>query len=114
MFDIGWSEIALIGAVAVVVIGPKEMPDAMRKVARFVRAAKNVVRQFQHQMDEIVQAEEVKEIKQQLAKAGITDFHEQVQRELQNTAEQLQSATALNALDAPTAPVSNPVEKPKS
>ena len=38
MFDIGWSELALIGLVALIVIGPKEMPVVMRKVAMAVRS----------------------------------------------------------------------------
>ncbi len=90
MFDIGWSELALIGIVAVIVIGPKDMPKVMRQVGKFTRAARKTMRDFQSQVDDIVQAEDIKEFKKELEKHGITDFHEQVQRELQNTAEQLQ------------------------
>lgn len=92
MFDIGWSEIALIVLVAVIVLGPKEMPNAMRQVARAVRAARNVFSQFQYQLDELVHAEEVKEIKKSLAENGLTDFKTQVERELQNTADLIQSS----------------------
>ena len=90
MFDIGWSELALIGIVAVIVIGPKDMPKVMRQVGKFTSAARKTMRDFQSQVDDIVQAEDIKEFKKELEKHGITDFHEQVQRELQNTAEQLQ------------------------
>ncbi len=90
MFDIGWSEIALIGIVAIVVIGPKDMPKVMKQVGKFTRMARKVMRDFQSQVEEVVHAEEIKEFRQELEKHGITDFQEQIQRELDNTTAQLQ------------------------
>ncbi len=40
MFDIGWSEMAVIALIALVVIGPKELPNAMRIVAKWARKAR--------------------------------------------------------------------------
>lgn len=85
MFDIGWSEIALIGLVAVIVLGPKEMPTAMRTTAKMVRKARQVFGDFQRQMDDVIQHEEIKEIKKALSDNGLTDFKQQVERELTNT-----------------------------
>ncbi|TAH37608.1 MAG: twin-arginine translocase subunit TatB [Alphaproteobacteria bacterium] len=97
MFDIGWSELALIGVVAIVVIGPKDMPKVMKQVGKFVRTARKIMRDFQNQVEEVVHAEEVKEFREQLEKHGITDFHEQIQRELDNTAAQMQEGLTDNS-----------------
>ena len=102
MFDIGWSEIALIGIVAVVVLGPKEMPTAMRYVARAVRGARKIVTEFQRQVDDVIHQEEVKEIQKALADNGLEDFRKQVERELQNTSQLLETDPAPPALPAPT------------
>jgi len=112
MFDIGWSEIALIGIVAVVVIGPKELPGVMKQVAKFVRAARRTMRQFQSHVDDIVQAEELRDIKKQLEANGITDFHEQINRELQYTAEQMQSSLDIRSRGKNEPPPTD--ETPKS
>ena len=42
MFDFAWSEIAVIGIVALVAIGPKDMPAAMKAIARMVRKARSM------------------------------------------------------------------------
>ncbi len=54
MFDIGWSEMAVIALIALVVIGPKELPNAMRSVAKWVRKARSMAREFQSGMDDMI------------------------------------------------------------
>ncbi len=54
MFDIGWSEMALIALIALVVIGPKELPKAMRSVAKWVRKARSLAREFQSGVDDMI------------------------------------------------------------
>lgn len=87
MFDIGWSEIGLIAIVAIIVIGPKEMPQVMRQVARVVRAARKTLREFQGQVDDIIRAEEVAEIRKEIESYGIHNIPEQIEQELRNTAD---------------------------
>ena len=38
MFDVGWSEMLIVGALALIVVGPKDLPRMMRSVGNFVRA----------------------------------------------------------------------------
>ena len=71
MFDFAWSEIALIGAVALVVIGPKDLPVAIRGLAKAVKKARGLASEFQSHVDEMVR------------EADLSDVHEQV-RDLKN------------------------------
>ena len=54
MFDIGWSEMAVIALIALVVIGPKELPNAMRTVAKWARKARSLAREFQSGVDDMI------------------------------------------------------------
>ncbi len=54
MFDVGWIEMALIALIALLVIGPKELPKAMRSLAKWVRKARSMAREFQSGIDDMV------------------------------------------------------------
>lgn len=54
MFDIGWIEMAVIALIALVVIGPKELPNAMRTVAKWARKARSLAREFQSGVDDMI------------------------------------------------------------
>jgi sec-independent protein translocase protein TatB len=59
MFDIGWTEIALIGGVAVVVMGPEEMPRALYNLGKIVRKIRIFTSDIQKSLDHIVNEAEV-------------------------------------------------------
>jgi sec-independent protein translocase protein TatB len=54
MFDFAGSEIAVIGVVALVLIGPKDMPIAIRTIARTLKKVRRLAGEFQQHMDEMV------------------------------------------------------------
>jgi sec-independent protein translocase protein TatB len=54
MFDIGWSEMAIIALVALIVIGPKDLPRALRSVGQWTRKARMLTREFQSGLDEMI------------------------------------------------------------
>ncbi len=52
MLDIGWSELLLIGVVALIVVGPKELPGLFRNVGRYMGKARGMAREFQRSMEQ--------------------------------------------------------------
>ncbi|TMV53453.1 twin-arginine translocase subunit TatB, partial [Thioclava sp. BHET1] len=51
MFDIGWSELLLIGVVALVVVGPKDLPMMFKALGQFTAKARSMAREFQRAME---------------------------------------------------------------
>lgn len=66
MFDLAWSEIALIGVVALVVIGPKDLPEAIRGVARGIQKLRRMAAEFQTHADELVREAKLDEVRNQI------------------------------------------------
>ncbi len=63
MFDLAWSEIALIGVVALIAIGPKDMPVAIKAVAEMVKKARRMASEFQTHVDEMVREANLHEVR---------------------------------------------------
>ena len=63
MFDFAWTEIALIGVVALVAIGPKDLPVAIKAVAEMVKKARRMASEFQTHVDEMVREANLHEMK---------------------------------------------------
>jgi sec-independent protein translocase protein TatB len=64
MFDFAWSEIALIGVVALIAIGPKDMPVAIKTVSQFVKKARRMAAEFQTHVDEMVREADLGEVRE--------------------------------------------------
>ncbi len=52
MFDLGWTELLVIGIVALIVVGPKDLPGMFRTVGNFVGKAKRMARDFSQAMND--------------------------------------------------------------
>jgi len=52
MFDLGWTELLVIGIVALIVVGPKDLPVLFRNVGRFVGKARGMAREFSRAMND--------------------------------------------------------------
>nr|WP_294525585.1 Sec-independent protein translocase protein TatB [uncultured Rhodopila sp.] len=63
MFDFAWSEILLIGVVALIAIGPKDMPAAIRTVSRAVKKARRMAAEFQTHVDEMVREADLGDVR---------------------------------------------------
>jgi len=70
MFDIAWSEFMLIGAVALVVIGPKDLPKAMRTVGQAVGKIRRMAAEFQGQFNDAMREAELHDLKKQVEDVG--------------------------------------------
>ena len=52
MFDIGWSELLIIGVMALIVVGPKDLPVLLRNIGRYVGIIRSQASEFRAQFDE--------------------------------------------------------------
>ncbi len=62
MLDIGWSELLILGALALVVVGPKELPRLMRTVGQWVNRARTMARDFQRGMEDVAREADIQEL----------------------------------------------------
>ena len=65
MFDIGWSELVVIGVVALIAIGPKELPGVLRMVGQWMGKARRMAGEFQSQFQEAMREAELADVKKQ-------------------------------------------------
>lgn len=65
MFDFAWTEIAVIGVVALIAIGPKDMPVAIKAVSQAMKKARRMASEFQVHVDEMVREADLHEVKEQ-------------------------------------------------
>jgi sec-independent protein translocase protein TatB len=68
MFDIGWSELLVIGVVALVVIGPKELPGVVRMLAQNIGKLRKMAGEFQSQFTDAMREVELSELKKDAEK----------------------------------------------
>ena len=69
MLDIGWAELLVIGVVALIVIGPKDLPDMFRQLGRFMAKIRSMGRDFQRAMDEAARQSGVADVAKDLKSA---------------------------------------------
>ena len=63
MFDIGWSELVVIAVVALIAIGPKELPGVLRMVGQWMGKARKMAAEFQGQFQEAMREAEMADLK---------------------------------------------------
>jgi sec-independent protein translocase protein TatB len=114
MFDIGWSELLIIGVVALLAIGPKELPAALRTFGQWMGKVRRMASEFQGQFQEAMREAEMADIKKQVdemttAAQDFTNYDpmSEVRQEIDSlTADPLGTATPQASADtaAPEAP----------
>lgn len=68
MFDIGWQELFIVAVLALIVVGPKDLPQAIRTITTWIRKARMMARDFQSGVNEMVREAELDDIKDQLTR----------------------------------------------
>jgi len=101
MFDIGWGELLVIGVVALVAIGPKELPGVLRTVGQWTGKLRRMATEFQNQFHEAMREAELADLKKQVDEMttevrsyGSFDPVSDVRRELEKTQSQIENAMA--------------------
>jgi sec-independent protein translocase protein TatB len=91
LLDLGWSELMLIGIVALVVIGPKDLPKALRVAGFWVRKARTLSREFQSSVEQMVREAELDEVRDQLKKASEIDIDKEFRQAVDPTGDLAES-----------------------
>jgi sec-independent protein translocase protein TatB len=117
MFDIGWSELLVIGVVAIVVVGPKELPRLMRTFGHYTGKIRAMASDFQRQFDEAVRDTEIDEVRKAMQEvhAQASDVRAAVDNPLTvpNPAEIASAAATPASRPTPKAKPKRRTNKPK-
>src|SRR5262245_23025625 len=99
MFDIGWGELLLIGIVALIAIGPKELPGALRTLGQWMAKLRRMASEFQGQFHEAMREAELADLKKQVDEMTTQaqsyanfDPVSEVRKEFESTQQQVESA----------------------
>jgi sec-independent protein translocase protein TatB len=87
MFDIGWSEMALILLVALIVIGPKDLPRVARTVGQWVGKGRAMAREFQRALEDMAREAELDKVKSEIEKAGRTNIGKTIEKSIDPSGE---------------------------
>ena len=111
MLDIGWAELAVVAVIALVVVGPKDLPRVLRAVGGWARKARGMAREFQGTLDDMVRESELDEIGKEVKSIAGYD----VTKELENAIDPTGGKTFL---DEPVTPLAGdepePVDQPEA
>jgi len=113
MFDISWTEFLLIGVVALMVIGPKELPGVMRTLGQWTRKIRSMAADFQNQFQEAMREAEMTDLKKEvddLAK-DIKDYDplKDVRADVENAGKDIEKSFETAPAPAAAAPAPEPV-----
>lgn len=112
MFDIAWSELALIAAVALIVIGPKDLPRVMRTAGQWIRRARGMAAEFQRNFDDMMREAELHELKREVENVSPTAFKQKIEEMIDVKSIEAQMTLTPTPSPAPEAAEPTPSETP--
>jgi sec-independent protein translocase protein TatB len=119
MFDISWGKLIIIGVVALLVIGPKELPAVLRQLGQWMTKIRRMAAEFQGQFNEAMREAEMADLKKQFddttsaikSTFDTTEIKNELEKMIQDPVSSTGSTTAATPPSDPTAP---PPEVPPS
>lgn len=130
MFDVGWTELVVIACVAIIVVGPKDLPKMLRAFGKTVGGLRRMAGEFQKQFDDALKEAELDEVKNLATKKfqpledvrkSALEYQNKVKAELNGAQNEINAAAAGNeaeqassaaVLPEPAAPADNPAGSP--
>src|SRR5881394_399514 len=99
MFDIGWSELAVIAVVALVVIGPKDLPKVLRTAGYWMRKVRTIAAEFQSSIEQMAREADLDDLRKQVEEAN--KAKQALEDQLSSDAAKI-AAGAANLIDDPS------------
>lgn len=119
MFDIGGVELLVIAVVAIIVVGPKDLPGLLRRVGKMVTKARSMAGEFKSHFDEVADQEEFREIRESLESVKDLSPANQIKKAMSpfeeagsSIRESMDSAVDTSSSEAPVEKKSAAVKKP--
>jgi sec-independent protein translocase protein TatB len=112
MFDIGFSELLVIGVVALIVIGPEKLPRVARTVGHLVGRMQRYVNDVKADINREIELEELRKMRDSMQKAA-SEMHTAVDTELTKTADDLNKAVEGEKKPEQAAEVEKPPQEQK-
>ncbi len=106
MLDIGWAELAVVGVIVLIVVGPKELPRVLRSAGQWAGKARKIAREFQNSLDDMIRESELDTVKKDVEKA--TNFN--IKKDIENAIDpkgDVKRAFEAPAADAGEAPAAD-------
>jgi sec-independent protein translocase protein TatB len=96
LFDLGWSKLIIIAMLAIVVVGPKELPALLRAIGKFVGQIRRQADEFRRQFDEAMKDTELDQIRKDVEdiKRTATDSMHDIERSAQDSVKPLETAAS--------------------
>ena len=112
MFDIGWQELFIVGLIAIIVVGPRELPRVLRTVTLGIRKVRGMARDFQDGIDELAREADLADMRKEIEDASGADFKEEI-NSIADPARELE-ASVKEASESVNAPETTSTTAPKS
>jgi len=116
MFDIGFTELLLLGIIGLVVIGPQKLPHTIRMIAAYTGRIKRTVNDLKHELEQEVDADELRQrIQQEMQQSGLQQLKQDVENSAQGINQEAASLLNPETTEKPdTEPPSSQAKPPSS
>ncbi len=78
MFDIGWQELFVLAVLFIIVIGPKDMPGAVRTITKWIRKLRSMARDLQDGLDEVAREADLEDLKNEIGSGDGIDIAKRI------------------------------------
>jgi sec-independent protein translocase protein TatB len=113
MFDLSWGEMGIIALVALVVLGPKELPNALRTMSGLMKNARKLAGEFQSGVNEIIREADLEEARKKLSEVQSLNKN-QIQKAIEKAVDPTgEMKSALTVEDDPTGPPRTEAARPE-
>ena len=118
MFDIGWGELVVIGIVALIAIGPKELPTVLRTLGQFMGKVRRMASEFQGQFQEAMREAEMADLKKHAddiksSVGDLTNFNPMAntQKEIESAFDAADKSATSESVEAPPSALPEPAQQ---